>query len=287
MGESHSTRKQRQKIKVGDEFDRLVILAFADRSPSGKLRWLCRCTCGAEVIVIGNCLQSRNTRSCGCLAKEKRTTHGLLRRGEKRPPEYGAWADMIQRCQNENLKSYADYGARGIRVCDRWRTSFVDFLADVGPKPSKKHSLDRINNDGHYEPGNVRWATRIEQESNKRNNHLIIYNGRTQTITQWGREFGIPTVTIYNRLVDYGWPVSPELFAPARRETVPLAIRRKAYHAVTCAVKAGVLPRAASLPCSRCGMQAKKYQHHKGFDSAHWLEITPLCSRCHAQTTCH
>lgn len=94
--------------------------------------------------------------------------HGLTRRGEPVSPEYRAWYQMVYRCTNPKFPQWKDYGGRGIKVCDAWRYSFTTFLKDVGPKPSSKHSIDRIDNEGNYEPGNVRWATRKEQNSNQR-----------------------------------------------------------------------------------------------------------------------
>lgn len=98
------------------------------------------------------------------------------------------WNAILNRCTNPNDSAYKNYGGRGIKVCDRWRESYQNFLADLGPKPSKKHSIDRINNDGHYEPGNVKWATRIQQQNNTRTNKLITYKGKTQSLSMWCRE---------------------------------------------------------------------------------------------------
>lgn len=106
-------------------------------------------------------------------------------------PEYWAWVRMKRRCYQPRYKGYKNYGGRGIRVCDEWREDYFAFLSHVGRKPSPKHSLDRINNDGHYEPGNVRWATWDVQSNNRRNVRRITHNGRTLNLTQWADELGV------------------------------------------------------------------------------------------------
>jgi hypothetical protein len=155
---------------TGQRFSLLIVVGRADsyRHPDGRCgeaRWLCRCHCGAESIVAGSRLRRGTTRSCGCrraLAPLDRITHGM-----SREPEYRSWRAMHQRCSEPRRINWAYYGGRGIRVCSRW-ASFRTFLEDVGRKPSPAHSLDRIDNAGHYEPGNVRWATPSEQARNRR-----------------------------------------------------------------------------------------------------------------------
>lgn len=121
--------------------------------------------------------------------------------------EYGIWTDIRQRCLNPNDPCYPGYGGRGIKICDRWLESFHNFFNDVGQRPTSKHQLDRIDNDGNYEPSNCRWATRVEQANNKRNNVLLTAFGKTLTSAQWGRELGLKPATIRRRL-KYNW--SPE-----------------------------------------------------------------------------
>jgi hypothetical protein len=153
----------------GEKFSRLVVVAAAERAPCGERQWLCRCNCGEECVVLQSRLTLGITRSCGCLAKENSRTHGM-----RRAPEYSLWCGMVARCHRVDSKNYARYGARGISVCDRWRHSFENFYADVGPRPAGTngrrplYSLERINNNGNYEPGNVRWATAQEQAANTR-----------------------------------------------------------------------------------------------------------------------
>lgn len=150
----------------GRRFGRLVVERYAG-SRCGQAAWACACDCGAAVVVCGGNLRSGGSTSCGCFRTERRTKHGHNTRAG-RSPEYVAWHNMIRRCRGTagGLASL-DYHLRGITVCDRWQ-SFDAFLADMGPRPSLRHSLDRIDNDGNYEPGNCRWATTQEQRANRR-----------------------------------------------------------------------------------------------------------------------
>lgn len=119
------------------------------------------------------------------------------------------WESMIRRCQNPADKDFHRYGARGIKVCERWM-SYANFVADMNPRPTGK-TLDRINNDGHYEPSNCRWATRREQDNNRRSNHRITFNGETKTIAEWARATGIKVGRLYDRLITEGWTVERAL----------------------------------------------------------------------------
>lgn len=143
----------------------------------GRL-WRVVCDCGNEAAVPGRTLASRTSRSCGCLNRERlheaHTKHGMAN-----SPIYKIWTGMRQRCDNPDRREYPDYGGRGIRVCERWE-DFANFYADMGDRPGPKYSLDRIDVDGNYEPGNVRWATRSEQNSNKRPT-LVCRNGHPRT----------------------------------------------------------------------------------------------------------
>jgi hypothetical protein len=120
---------------------------------------------------------------------------------------------MVNRCHREGTLSFRNYGARGIRVCDRWRESFASFLEDMGRKPTPQHTIDRVNNDGNYEPGNCRWATRRQQSLNTRVNRLVSYDGREMPLALWAEETRIPYGTLMSRL-DNGWPVERALKEP-------------------------------------------------------------------------
>lgn len=208
----------------GQKFGRLTVQARARNSRNGKTAWLCLCACGKEPIVLGNCLCNGRTKSCGCLRREvsrtNQTVHGL--RGT---PLYGAWVRMKTRCYNPKCREYPRYGGAGITVCDRWRHSYTSFLADMGERPPST-SIDRIDNEGGYEPGNCRWASSIVQANNRRNNRILEFRGDAKTIATWGRETGIKAQTIHMRITR-GWPVERALtelvrgWAPGRPKPKP------------------------------------------------------------------
>lgn len=155
---------------VAKRFGRLLVINHAREDCASGAAWVCICSCG-RIKTFSQCnLKSGNSLSCGCIRKEqlaaRSTRHGYARPGKKLL-EYHIWCSMIQRCHNPNDKGYKNYGGRGIYVCDRWRHSFPNFLADVGQKPKGK-SIDRVNNDGPYAPDNFRWATPKEQAMNSR-----------------------------------------------------------------------------------------------------------------------
>lgn len=185
---------------TGQRFGMLVAIAFADKRDShGRRLWLCLCSCGKEKLVAVADLTSGNSKSCGCLNNMPEQRHYM-----SNTPEHRAWSAIRGRCTPGN-KSYKDYGARGIYVCERWQ-KFENFYADMGPRPSPDHSIDRIDNDGPYSPENCRWATQKEQNSNRRSVVLLTFNGKTLTASDWSRETGVPVPTICRR-VKQGLPV--------------------------------------------------------------------------------
>ena len=131
-------------------------------------------------------------------------------------PEYHTWSLMRQRCYNRNCLRYPSHGGRGIGVCASWRVSFSAFYADMGKKPTLEHTLDRINNDGNYEPGNCRWATPREQANNTRRNLWYEHNGEKRTLAEWSRISGIPYGALKCRLMMFHWPIDKALTQPVR-----------------------------------------------------------------------
>lgn len=203
---------------TGQTFGRLTVRCSAESRGKGVNRrayWLCDCSCGATVEIPTKSLRNGSTVSCGCLKRERigdaRRTHGM-----SETKEFRAWCSMRQRCEDATNRLYYRYGGRGIRVFEKWRNSFEAFFADVGPAPSPDHSIDRINNDGNYEPGNVRWSTRTEQNQNKSTNRIITYNGTSGTLAEWSERTGISAQILYDRLTA-GWTVERLLHQPVQR----------------------------------------------------------------------
>jgi hypothetical protein len=191
---------------TGRKFGRLSVLGYVGRNRFDHAQWLCRCECGNETVKTTSSLVSGRTVACGCYNASR--THG-----KAGTTEYQTWSAMIQRCTTPGHKAYPDYGGRGIKVCGRWRHSFENFYNDMGPRPGKKYSLDRIDNDGDYEPSNCRWTTQLEQMNNRRMNHRLTFNGENLTINQWAAKLGINSTAIHRRIA-LGWPVERILTEP-------------------------------------------------------------------------
>lgn len=171
---------------TGQRFGRLVALRITKRK--GKRVWLCQCDCGRLATSQTNQLREGRV-SCGCLRWRGVVKHGEARNGAQ-SPEYQIWHGMRQRCRDEHCPGYPNYGGRGITICERW-ADFANFLADMGRRPSPKHSIDRIDNDGPYSPDNCRWATWAEQIRNRRSTRLLTAFGRTQCAKDWAVELGL------------------------------------------------------------------------------------------------
>jgi len=190
---------------TGKRFERLTVLSFAGRNEKNLIVWNCLCDCGKTTLATSAKLRSKisrqSKRSCGCLAsditRERSVTHG-----GHNGLTYKSWRAMKDRCLRESSPAFDRYGERGITICDRWLNSFEAFREDMGERPSLDFSLDRIDNNGNYEPGNCRWATRTEQASNRRKKKptlLIEFDGKTLSIEQWAELLGISVQTIYCR----------------------------------------------------------------------------------------
>lgn len=163
-----------------------------------------KCKCGNEFSAVISKLKNGHTKSCGCLQKEvlaaRNNVHGFTRRG-KRLKEYNIWLHIKRRCTNPNTQNFKRWGGRGITMCKRWSSSFINFMSDMGNCP-ENYSIDRIDNDGNYEPSNCRWASQIEQCNNTSKNIKVTYNGEVKTISEWSRVLGIPYATLRFRIVD-------------------------------------------------------------------------------------
>lgn len=185
---------------TGRKFGKLTVVGFAGRKRTDKgmtMMWACLCECGvAKPVAYPALIQGRATQCMNC----KNASHHWRSHGLSEHPLYRTWYQMILRCDDETCPAYKNYGGRGIQVCSRWKASFEAFLEDMGDKPTPEHSIDRINNDGNYEPSNCRWATQKEQCQNTRWARPIEFNGETLTVTQWAARLGITRERLRQRL---------------------------------------------------------------------------------------
>lgn len=215
--------KFESSVFPGAVFGRLTAMySFAMKHGSEKRNrktWVLRCSCGAEVKSLPRFLFSKETVSCGCFRRDMQMeSHGSLERtgrNQEKILTYNSWKNMIDRCYNQSAGSFARYGGKGITVARRWH-NFGNFLADMGERKCRSISIDRYpNNNGNYEPGNCRWATREEQDSNKSTNVHVERNGERLTLSQWEKRFSLPRGIIRARL-KLGWPVGDRIFRKPR-----------------------------------------------------------------------
>ena len=205
------------KTFIGETFGSLtVIRSIVDLN--GEQKFVCDCICGNQVAVKKSYLHRRANNPkrprCSECSYRAKIKHGETA-GHKPTPEHRTWSEMKQKCYSPTHHAYADYGGRGITMCDRWRYSFLNFLEDMGRKPSAKHSIDRINNDGNYEPSNCRWATALIQANNTRRTRKIRLYGANLSTQEWCRLLGMGRTTLRHRL-NRGMPEREALLTPIR-----------------------------------------------------------------------
>lgn len=188
---------------TGQVFGRLTVLRVSEKQIGGG-RWLCKCECGKEMDIKRSSLFNGHVKSCGCLKLDQKPNliHGHRPKGPF-SPEVKAWDAMKERCYNPKNANYHRYGGRGIFVCDEWRNSLSTFMEDMGKKPSKRHSLERVDNNKGYSKENCIWALPDIQHRNKRTNLWLEHNGTRMIITDWAKEFGVNRRTISQLLRSY------------------------------------------------------------------------------------
>lgn len=208
---------------TGKRFGRLIVNGRALGRADKQTYWNCTCDCGSSHVVNGRHLKSGEVGSCGCLMREMTLAGRHRTHGKSRTPTYNCWAAMISRCGNPNNQDYADYGGRGISVCDRW-LSFENFLTDMGEKPVGRYSIDRRRNSEGYKPGNCRWATPVEQSNNRRSSRIVIWDGASQTLAELVRAKGASYSRTMNRIRS-GWSLEAAICTPPDLNKVNTGVR--------------------------------------------------------------
>lgn len=196
-------------------FGRLIVVKQIEKNRWGHIKYLCKCDCGRQKIVVDSNLKFGSTKSCGCLVREGNNTKHGHKRKNKRSTTYQIWTTIIQRCTNPNHRNYSRYGGRGVTVCERWK-SFENFLIDMGERPPNRQ-IDRINNNGGYDKKNCRWTTPKQNGRNRQNNRLITFNYKTQCLSAWAEQLNIHEETLRTRL-NHNWPVAKALTTPVRKK---------------------------------------------------------------------
>ncbi len=196
---------------TGRKFGRYIVISYQGKNLHNQSLWACVCTCGSKKIVTGFKLKNGGLKSCGCYKKEmagrQRITHGLTNCSE-----HISWMKLKERCLNPKSPAFKNYGGRGIKVCSRWLHSFSNFFEDMGKKPTSRHSIDRINNDGDYEPLNCKWSTSKEQANNRRS-HEVRWNGKQIALLNLCRENNIKQSIVHKRL-QRGWSLEDAILKP-------------------------------------------------------------------------
>ena len=181
----------------------------------------CRCQCGKIAVVCSQHLREGRSKSCGC-----QRPGGLKTHGRSKTAEHQIWSQMKARCLNQRSANWPSYGGRGITICDEWRNSFEQFMSDMGPRPSKRHSVDRIDNGRGYSPDNCRWATLTQQARNTRSNRMIEYGGCSRPLAEWAEllPICIEASALSHRLDKLKWPVAKAFTEPVN--PAPLRVGR-------------------------------------------------------------
>jgi hypothetical protein len=192
-------------IVKGDIYGEWVVLDSSPYKIKGRKTVKCKCSCGNISFINAYKLNDGKTKMCRECHERSKTKHG-----HSRTPLYHIWQGMKQRCYDKHSISYCHYGLIGIKVCDRWLESFENFLEDMGERPSKEYSIDRIDNNGNYCPDNCRWATHEEQQNNMSSNRLLTYEGKTKSVSQWAKTNNINTSTLFY-LINKGIPIGRAL----------------------------------------------------------------------------
>lgn len=206
---------------VGMRFDMLFVESRVENDANGRPQYLCVCDCGNRKIIKSNNLLNGKTHSCGCL-KKKMMADKQYKHGDtgghigKSTRLYSIWSAMKERCNHQGFRQWKDYGGRGIKVCDEWNNDYSAFKTwAMSHGYNDGLTIDRIDNNGNYEPCNCRWVSMKEQMNNKNNNHVIAYNGKSQSLTKWAEELGINRGTLSGRINRYHWPVEKAFNTPA------------------------------------------------------------------------
>lgn len=194
---------------IDSKFNKLNVIEYRGKKNNSHY-WLCECSCNTLKIIRSSHLNKNGIQSCGCIKTEGSYN---IKHGKSYSNEYNSWKGMKERCYTITDPHYINYGYRGIKVCERWLECFQNFYDDMGPRPSNKHSIDRINVNGNYCPENCRWATQLEQNQNKRNSIRLTYHMMTYSISEWSKIKNIKVSTIEARL-RYGWSVDKTLETP-------------------------------------------------------------------------
>lgn len=202
---------------IGKRYGRLTVLDIGPKGQGSGRKVKCRCDCGAIRNHHAAALRNGVTVSCGCYGRQRLMEVNSTLKGGAGTLTHSSWRSMVKRCHYKTEPQFAAYGAKGIVVCDQWRNSFITFLADMGERPSRAHSIDRIDNNKGYEPGNCRWATTDEQLLNRRNTRWLTAFGETRTFRDWCRLKGISEGCLRGRLVREKLPVEVALTRPLRR----------------------------------------------------------------------